>query len=91
MVASLVALLAGMARAQVSAPAPEVRLYTLNGGQLDILNLGDFSDTDTHEGERAVMAVPCFLVRHGDDWLLWDTGLGDDLTKEPGPMRLGMH
>ena len=89
--AALVALLAGLVGAQVPAPAPEVRLYTLNGGQLDIFNLGDFSDTDAHAGERAVMAVPCFLVRHGNDWLLWDTGLGDDLAKEPGKVRLGMR
>ncbi len=89
--AALVALLVGVVGAQVSALAPEVQLYTLNGGQLDLPNLGEFSDTDTHQGERAVMAVPCFLVRHGNDWLLWDTGLGDDLAKEPGQVRLGMH
>ena len=26
------------------------------------------------------MAVPCYLIRHGKDWLLWDTGLGDRIA-----------
>ena len=25
-----------------------------------------------------------YLIKHGDDWLLWDTGLLDDLIETPG-------
>lgn len=77
--------------AQVAAPAPEVRLYTLDGGRLDFFNMGPFSDTGEHEGEKGVMAVACFLIKHGQDWLLWDTGLGDDLANTPGKMQIGAH
>ncbi len=27
--------------------------------------------------------LPCFLIRHGNEWLLWDTGNDDRLAKLP--------
>jgi len=85
-------LLAALALAMVgfTAPAPTsavptkrgaVRLYTLDCGHLDLDDMGLFSAG--HAGERGQMAVPCYLVRDGDRWLLWDTGLGDGLAAFP--------
>ena len=83
------ALWAGTAHA---APTPPLRLYTLDCGSLQLQDMGLFSDTGEHAGEAGVMAVPCYLIRHGDDWLLWDTGLGDDLAALPdGKDQLGGH
>ncbi|GAA0216878.1 glyoxylase-like metal-dependent hydrolase (beta-lactamase superfamily II) [Brevundimonas nasdae] len=61
-----------------------LRLYTLDCGTLALDDMAPFSDTGEHAGERGVMAVPCFLIRHGSEWLLWDTGLGDRLAAVPG-------
>lgn len=69
------------------APGTDLRLYTLDCGTLALDDMGIFSDTGEHAGEAGVMAVPCFLVRRGDDWLLWDAGLGDRLAVIPG----GVH
>ena len=72
--------------------APEVRLYTLDCGTLAIDDMGMFSDTGEHAGEKGRLAVPCYLVKHGSDWLLWDTGLGDRLAALPdGERKLGGH
>jgi glyoxylase-like metal-dependent hydrolase (beta-lactamase superfamily II) len=73
--------------AMAQAPTVDLRLYTLDCGTLALDDMGLFSDTGEHTGESGVMAVPCFLVRHGDEWLLWDTGLGDRLAAVPG----GVH
>lgn len=81
------ALLAFASSGTAQAPAADLRLYTLDCGTLTLDDMGMFSDTGEHAGEAGVMAVPCFLVRHGDDWLLWDTGLGDRLAAFPG----GVH
>lgn len=68
-----------------------IKLYTLDGGHLTFTNMGLFYDTGEHEGEAGDMAVPCYLIHHGEDWLLWDTGNGDDLAKyKDGVMKFGV-
>lgn len=84
---AVVAALALASAASARPSPPDVRLYTLDCGTLTLDDMGLFSDAGEHAGETGVMAVPCFLVRHGDDWLLWDTGLGDRLAAVPG----GVH
>jgi len=56
--------------------APPLRLYVLDCGTL---RTGDVSRYDLKPAEvrHTDMAVPCYLVRHGKDWLMFDTGLGD--------------
>lgn len=78
--------------ASQTVPAPSIQLYTLNGGRLDFKNMGDFSDTGEHAGEPGTLAVPCYLIHHGNDWLLWDTGLGDRIAALPnGEFKFGGH
>lgn len=84
---AITAILAGTAHAE---PADPLQLYTLDCGTVELQDMGMFSDTGEHAGEPGVMAVPCYLIRHGDDWLLWDSGLGDDLAALPdGKDQLG--
>jgi N-acyl homoserine lactone hydrolase len=33
-----------------------------------------FSDTYAYTGLKVQLAISCYLVRHGDDYLVWDTG-----------------
>lgn len=78
------------ARAAQAQNVPRLQLYTLDCGRLELEDMGIFSDTGEHAGEPGVMAVPCYLIRHGEDWLLWDTGLGDGLAALPdGKTQLG--
>lgn len=68
-------------------PQPIVRLYALDCGRIDNTDLTFFSDTGEHAGERGSLIVPCYLIRDGDRWLLWDTGLGDALAATPQGAR----
>lgn len=83
-VAALAAILAcgGTAPARAQ-PAPAIRLYTLDCGLTEFKDADVFSDTGEYEGRPLALPTPCYLVKHGKDWLLWDTGLSDKLATEP--------
>ena len=72
--------------------APDMRLYTLDCGRIDFTDMANFADTGDHDGEHGAMPVPCFLIRHGADWMLWDAGLGDEIAASPaGREIVGLH
>jgi N-acyl homoserine lactone hydrolase len=50
---------------------------------LDIPNLGVFSDTGLYEGEKKTLVGSCYLIKSGDRYLLWDTGLDGALAGKP--------
>ena len=66
------------------------RLYTLDCGLTEFENAAYFSDTGEYDGKSLALPTPCYLIRHGKDWLLWDTGNGDQLAEMPnGVTKLG--
>ena len=56
------------------------RLYVLYCGDIALTDMGRFSPGYSGPGE---LSVTCYLVKHGQDWLLWDTGLGDAIVSMP--------
>jgi glyoxylase-like metal-dependent hydrolase (beta-lactamase superfamily II) len=68
-----IGLLAGLA---VSAQAAEVSLARLDCGtpQAPIAVNQRFSDTWAYGELKLQLVYSCYLVKHGDDYLLWDTG-----------------
>jgi N-acyl homoserine lactone hydrolase len=66
-----------------AAPAAEMRLYTLDCGLNEFKDADVFSDTGEYTRKYIALPTPCYLIRHGKDWLLWDTGLSDKLKAEP--------
>jgi glyoxylase-like metal-dependent hydrolase (beta-lactamase superfamily II) len=72
------------AGAAAAAAQPEtLRLYALDCGRADLLNLGWFDRGGAYDGRQYTADVPCFLIRHPAGDLLWDTGLPDALNDEP--------
>jgi N-acyl homoserine lactone hydrolase len=63
-----------------AAPKAEVELWRLHCGEFTIKQYGAFfSDTFQYpEGPKDIVAS-CYLIRHGDRYMLWDTGLTDAL------------
>lgn len=57
------------------------RLYILNCGEGVAGDISRWSGTDA--GRSMPMAENCYLIRHGADWLLWDTGLADAIATMP--------
>ncbi|MBA3896608.1 MAG: N-acyl homoserine lactonase family protein [Sphingomonadaceae bacterium] len=58
-----------------AAPAPEVKLWRLDCGSVRVNDLNAFSDTLAYTGQTKTLVGSCYLIRHGDSYMLWDTGL----------------
>jgi glyoxylase-like metal-dependent hydrolase (beta-lactamase superfamily II) len=57
------------------AQAADVELWRLDCGHIHVHDLGVFSDTGRYAGQQKTLTDSCYLVRHGVDYMLWDTGL----------------
>ena len=70
---------------------PRIRLYTIDGGRIEGYDASDLTDDGAYDGVRVDMPVPCFLIRHPDGDLMWESGLsatrtdlGDGVSTGPG-------
>lgn len=85
----LAALAAGLALIG-AAPVPkaDVKLWRMECGHVGNADLDMFADSYALAGERKDMVISCYLIRHGDTYMLWDAGFGAELagkTEEPVP------
>ncbi|HEX8194315.1 MAG TPA: N-acyl homoserine lactonase family protein [Allosphingosinicella sp.] len=74
------------ANAQAARPAAPaaLSLYRLDCGSFTINQYGAFfSDTFQYPPGPKEIVGSCYLIRHGDRYLLWDTGLTDALVGNP--------
>src|SRR5687768_12851624 len=55
-------------------PKAEVALCRIDCGRLEQLSMADYDDT-VFDGPRRDMVNPCYLIRHGSELMLWDTGM----------------
>src|SRR5262249_14981842 len=81
MIATLLAGLAGgnPALAQQGKPGIE-KMYVLYCGDIALNDMGRFSPGFSGPG---TLAVTCYLIKHGQSWVLFDTGLGDEVAAMP--------
>src|ERR1044072_5298150 len=80
---------AALARpASAQAAAPEVELWRLDCGALNGEDFSGYSDTHRYAGQKRDLVVSCYLIRHGDEYLLWDTGLDAKLLVDPEPLAV---
>lgn len=63
-----------------AAEAPLIRVYAIDCGRADFQDMGMFADTGEYDGKPGHIVDPCFLIRHPQGTLLWDTGLGDGIA-----------
>lgn len=62
------------ASGQTKAPA-EVKLWRLDCGAAQVNDLNRFSDINAFTGKAMRLASSCYLIKHGEAYMLWDTGL----------------
>lgn len=72
--------LTGMQAAPAPAPAAQVQMWRLDCGTVEVSNLDVFSDTYLYVGQKKTLTDSCYLIRHGENYLLWDTGLPGELA-----------
>lgn len=53
----------------------QLQLWRLDCGEMAIDDISYFSDAHAYDGQSAVIGNGCYLVQHGDQYLLWDAGL----------------
>ena len=77
--------LAAMQSPPPTAPAPaQISLWRLDCGEFVINQYGAFfSDTFQYPPGPKTIVGSCYLIRHGDRYMLWDTGLTDALIGRP--------
>jgi glyoxylase-like metal-dependent hydrolase (beta-lactamase superfamily II) len=63
-----------LASLAAAAQAPEVTLTRLECGTRAPLAIGPFSDTYDYGDLKQDFVFSCYLVKHGDQYLVWDTG-----------------
>jgi glyoxylase-like metal-dependent hydrolase (beta-lactamase superfamily II) len=79
--AAALPVLAALCGACTSAPAAGVALARLDcGHEPTPVSVAAFSDTQAYPDMKLALAYSCYLVRDGDRYLLWDTGMAMDGT-----------
>jgi hypothetical protein len=59
----------------MAAPAPHLRLWRLDCGAIQVNDWNKFSDTFAYTGQSRRLVVSCYLIAHGETYMLWATGL----------------
>jgi N-acyl homoserine lactone hydrolase len=76
---------AALTAMQAPSPTPpELELWRLDCGQVEFADYNAFfSDTSEYTPGRKTLVASCYLIRHGTDYMLWDTGLPAALVGNP--------
>lgn len=69
--------------------AASVKLYVLECGRINMLDLGIFASNGAFDGRTNEAVSSCYLVRHPKGDLLWDTGMPDALNAIEGGLTNG--
>ncbi|MGH1559090.1 MBL fold metallo-hydrolase [Caulobacter segnis] len=72
----MTALALGVAVAPMAQAAqPHLRLWRLDCGEIQMNDASPLSDAGAYNGQARRLTDSCYLVQHGQDYMLWDTGL----------------
>lgn len=78
--AVLIAAISSVAAAQ----SPEITLTRFECGTLRSTEVNQrFSDTFAYPGLKVNFTFSCYLVKHGNDYMIWDTGFGPTAENAP--------
>lgn len=75
------------ARVLAADPRSEVALARIDCGRTEQLSMADYDDT-VFDGARRDSVNPCYIIRHGSEFMLWDTGMSVGLRWGDGPLKL---
>ena len=73
---------------QADVPAqesPEIKLYTFDGGTVQVNALELFAQDETYKGQSKEFADAFYVIVHPEGTLMWDAGLSESLIALPEP------
>jgi N-acyl homoserine lactone hydrolase len=79
-------LVAGCAELAPTATTGVQRLYVLNCGEGVAGDIGRWSP-GVNEGKSMAFVDNCYLIKHAQGWMLWDTGIMDAVAGMPDGLR----
>lgn len=68
-----------LALSGMQAPAP-LSLARLDCGTIAVSDIDVFSDTYLYEGKSKTLTASCYLIRRGDNIMIWDSGVSGALA-----------
>lgn len=75
MKSTMVLALSVMFATPATAQQSEIKLWRLDCGSVDVSDFDVFSDTYLYPGKPKKLTASCYLIKNGDRYLLWDTGV----------------
>jgi len=67
---------AALTAMQAPPTQPELEMWRLDCGEVEFADYNAFfSDTSEYAPGRKTLVASCYLIRHGETYMLWDTGL----------------
>jgi N-acyl homoserine lactone hydrolase len=64
--------------------APQTRMWRLDCGEIEVDDLNVYSSRRLYAGQKKTFTVSCYLIKHGHEYMLWDSGLAAEFIKRPG-------
>lgn len=58
----------------VTAKGHADRMWRLDCGDIAMGDIAMFSDTALYDGQKRQLVVSCYLIKHGETYMLWDAG-----------------
>jgi N-acyl homoserine lactone hydrolase len=62
--------------------APDVQLWRLDCGEFPDFDIAQMSDTFAYPGRVKTLANSCYLIRHNNEYMVWDTGFSSKTIKD---------
>jgi len=84
--AALAALILNAAPSLAQGKGKIDRLYVLNCGEGVAGDISRWSP-GVNEGKSMDFVDNCYLIRHGNVWMIWDTGISDDVAAMPDGLK----
>jgi N-acyl homoserine lactone hydrolase len=81
MICTVLVAMAAAPQTSRASPFSAVKVYILDCGRIDVLDMDMFADDGSYAGVHKELVDPCYLIRHPKGDLLWDTGVGDQFAK----------
>ena len=68
-------------------PAAVERMYVIACGENHVKDLTRFTGQPADKDKAVVFSNHCYLIKHAQGWMLWDTGNADRLAAMPNGMQ----